>query len=138
MIVKLPNSNKRISIEKFSLGVNSTVKIIDDKRLDNENWYGAAVYLGYAATDNFALGLRGEYINDGADAIFDKSVLSTEVEGVSVFATTLSANIKIDKLTLIPEFRLDSASEDIFAKAGDTPSFTSASPTFIFAAIYGF
>jgi len=122
--------------DKFSLGLNSTVKIVDDGRADAENWYGAAVYLGYAVTDNFSIGLREEYINDGTTAIFDAS--SIEVNEVSVFATTLSANIKIDKLTLIPEFRLDSASENIFAEVGDTPSFSSTSPTFIFAAVYGF
>lgn len=124
--------------DKFSLGVNSTLKSISDEKSELGNWYGAAVYLGYAATDNFAIGLRGEYINDGVDAIFDKSVLANNVEEVSVFATTLSANIKIDNLTLIPEFRLDSASEDIFMQSGDTPTFVSASPTFIFAAVYGF
>jgi hypothetical protein len=124
--------------DKFSLGVNFTVKSIASEKSDAINWYGAAVYLGYQATNNFALGLRGEYINDGADAIFDRSILANNVDEVSVFATTLSANIKIDNLTLIPEFRLDSASEDIFEQSGDIPTFTSASPTFIFAAVYGF
>ncbi len=122
--------------DKFSLGLNSTLKSISEEKSDAVNWYGAAVYLGYEATDNFSLGMRGEYIHDGTTAIFDASPI--DVPEVSVFATTLSVNIKIDKLTLIPEFRLDSASENIFVQAGDTPGFSSVSPTFIFAAVYGF
>lgn len=128
--------------EKFTLGVNSTIKnITTDSRenIDDVSWFGGALYLGFAATDDVTIGLRTEYFNDGADAVFDKSTLAADVEKVSVLATTLSANIKIGNLTLIPEFRIDSASEDVFINlAGDTPEATSTSPSFIMAAVYGF
>lgn len=125
--------------DKFSLGVNSTIKSISDEKSNEGNWYGAALYLGYGATDNFALGLRGEYFQERAINTVDGIAIEVpDVPDVSIFATTLSANIKIDNLILIPEFRLDSASEDIFVEAGETPSFSSASPSFIFAAVYGF
>jgi hypothetical protein len=130
--------------DKFTLGVNSTVKNIateSTEDIDDVSWYGGALYLGFAATDNFTIGLRGEYFNDGADAVFDKSVLTEAVDEVSVFATTLSANIKIGELTLIPEFRLDSASADVFEVATDdgaAAEFSASSPRFIFAAVYGF
>ncbi len=130
--------------DKFTLGVNSTVKNIatDSKEnIEDVSWFGGALYLGFAASDNFTIGLRGEYFNDGADAVFDKSVLTEAVDEVSVFATTLSANIKIGELTLIPEFRLDSASADIFEVStdeGEAAEFSATSPRFIFAAVYGF
>ena len=130
--------------DKLTLGVNSTVKNIatdSNEDIDDVSWFGGALYLGFAATDNFTIGLRGEYFNDGADAVFDKSVLAEAVDEVSVFATTLSANIKIGELTLIPEFRLDSASADIFEVSTDegaAAEFSATSPRFIFAAVYGF
>lgn len=130
--------------DKFTLGVNSTVKNITtegNENKDDSSWYGGALYLGFAAADNFTIGLRSEYFNDGADAVFDKSVLTEVVDDVSVFATTLSANIKIGELTLIPEFRIDSASADVFevaTDAGEATEFSSISPSFVFAAVYGF
>jgi len=50
-----------------------------------------------------------------------------------VLAFTLSANYTVDNLTLIPEFRLDSASADVF----DTGSSSTLS-SFVLAAVYGF
>ena len=48
-------------------------------------------------------------------------------------AFTLSANYTVDNLTLIPEFRVDSASVDVF-DGGTSGSLTS----FVLAAVYGF
>lgn len=120
--------------DKLTLGVNSTVKALssDNESIEGTNWFGAALYLGYAVNDNFSLGLRGESFNDTDGVIFG-------VEDLSIFATTLSANIKIGELTLIPEFRLDSASEDIFEDVtGDVSASTGTDASFIFAAVYAF
>lgn len=57
-------------------------------------------------------------------------------KGGNIFATTVSANFKINSFLIIPELRLDNASESIFAdKSGAAKkSFTS----FLVAAVYAF
>lgn len=121
--------------EKFTLGINSTVKAIssDIEGAEDSSWFGAAAYLGLAATDNLSLGLRGEYFSDTEGAIFG-------IPDLTIFATTLSANITIGDLTVIPEFRLDSASNDalFLDVTGDTPAATSSDASFILAAVYSF
>ena len=63
---------------------------------------------------------RGEYFDD-------KTGLAI-AEGTSVIDVTLSANYTIDALTIIPEVRLDSFSED---EADGLSSF-------VLAVVYGF
>ena len=58
------------------------------------------------------------------------------VDGSKVFANTLSANFKIDNLTIIPEFRIDNASEEIFTKKDGAPTKTAANV--LLAAVYAF
>ena len=116
--------------DKFSLGVNATSKMINDEReTEDVSWYGAALYLGYQAKENVGLGLRAEYFSDADAAIFGTPDLS-------IVEVTLSANIVIDRLTLIPEFRIDSASSEFFTDANGNA--TNASPRVVFAAVYAF
>ncbi len=122
--------------EKMTLGINATVKNSqpDDDRLNEDaTWFGAAVYLGYTVSDNVTLGLRAESFNDNDGAIFG-------VPDLSIFATTLSANIVIGDLTIIPELRIDTASEDIFTDVTDAenPEATGISPSLLVAAVYAF
>lgn len=116
--------------EKLSLGVNSTIKSIDDDRdgASNTSWTGGALYLGYEVSEDFSLGLRGEYFSDVDGAIF-------EVADLNIIDVTASANITVDALTFIPEFRVDFASQDVFENADGA---TNVSPTFILAAVYSF
>lgn len=117
--------------DKFNLGLNSTIKSIvaDDEEKTTANWYGAAVYLDYALSENFTLGLRTEYFNDSSAAIFG-------VDDLSIIDVTLSGNIAIDALTIIPEIRIDSASSDIFTDADGAA--TGVSPSFLLAVVYEF
>jgi len=78
------------------IGVNATSA--------SDNFYGAAGYFQVAASDALKLGVRGEYFGDKG-----VGVLTTDE---SVFAATLSANYSVGPLTFIPEFRIDSFSED--------------------------
>ena len=133
--------------ESLYLGLNTTYNStavgqtadatgIIDADGESSDFYGIAAYLQYSASEAFALGLRGEYFgeaNFGAGAIgaYD------EAGDASVLALTLSGNIKIGGLTLIPEIRLDSASEDTtFLDSKLAPSGSLAS--FLVAAVYGF
>lgn len=118
--------------DKFSVGYNGTVQNYKPSSGSSASWWGSAVYLNVDPTSMFGLTLRGEYFDN------KKEVLS--LYGTSIFDATLSANIKIDNLTIIPEFRLDSAKDPIFYKKGDDPESPSGKSTgsFILAVTYHF
>ena len=65
-----------------------------------------------------------------------KYVFGIAPKGGNVFATTLSFNFKIDNLTIIPEFRMDSASEEIVTKSSGEG--TKSSSSVLLAAVYKF
>jgi hypothetical protein len=70
--------------------------------------------------------LRTEYIDDKDQYLGLKKV----------FAPTLSANFKIDNLTIIPELRFDNAGNKVFYKNSTTSTMSTAN--FIVAACYHF
>ncbi len=121
---------------KFSIGYNGTVNSTKTRSAgrfnDAKNWWGSALYLNLDPSSTFGLTLRGEYFSD-KDRL---KVYLPYAKGGTVFATTLSANIKVSSFTLIPEFRVDTASEDIFVKSNN--SGTSSAGSFLIAAIYTF
>ena len=122
--------------DKFNIGYNGTVnssKFRDNgKYTDSKSWWGSALYLNLDPTQNFGLSLRGEYFSDKKEL----KMFSGYVDGGSVFATTLSANFRIQSFIIIPEFRFDSASKSIFQnKDGDLKS---NAGSFLIAAVYAF
>src|SRR5215467_462839 len=85
---------------KFNVGYNGSVKSVKaDGKSESDSWWGSAVYLNYDPVSMFGLTLRGEYFDDekGVAGFYNK-----------IFDVTLSGNIRIDNLTIIPEFRVDS------------------------------
>ncbi|KAB1154978.1 outer membrane beta-barrel protein [Flavobacterium luteum] len=101
-------ASKKIN-DKFSLGFNGTYRMLTDdvdSKLD-ANWYSLVGYASYAPKANLSLAYRLEYFNR------DK-VLTETPDGISILANTLSLNYKVGNLTIIPEVRLDSASENQF------------------------
>jgi hypothetical protein len=120
--------------DKFSVGYNGTVQNVKGKgKSSGDSWWGSAVYLNVDPSKVFGVTLRGEYFDDKKGA----SVFSG-VTGIptSVFAATLSGNIRIENLTIIPEFRLDNAKDAIFVKnSGEAVKSTG---TFILAATWHF
>lgn len=121
--------------DKFSIGYNGTVqsrKGINGtgKYEDGNSWWGSAVYLNIDPTSTFGLTFRGEYFSD------KKDVLGMGFNS-SLFVPTLSANIKIGGLTIIPELRLDSSSdEELFVKRDGSGS--KSTLTGLLAAVYKF
>ncbi|MEA3427235.1 MAG: porin [Bacteroidota bacterium] len=96
---------------------------------ENSSWKSHALYLNYDPLKNFGLTLRGDY--------FDDRKLAPLLGGArKVFATTLSGNIRIDNLTIIPELRLDNANGDAFTKGNGTAGKNTSG--FILAAVYRF
>jgi hypothetical protein len=105
--------------DKFNIGFNATVNSTQywdgAKNIDGQSWWGSALYLNLDPKPWFGLTLRGEYFNDDNQL----KMFSLTPAGGSIFATTLSANIKAGGFIFIPEFRIDNASEAIFTdKAG--------------------
>jgi hypothetical protein len=132
--------------EKFYLGLNGSMQSvatgeefigegsIEDSEGDASSFFGVAVYPKLTLSESFALGLRAEYfgVKEGHLEIFG---LDDEGAG-SVTALTLSGNYKVGGLTLIPEIRIDSTSEDSFLDADN--EFTNSMTSLLLAAVYKF
>ncbi len=109
--------------DTFFLGINAAYA--DN---DGNGFAGAALYPQITTSENFSLGLRGEYFTTHSDGGTDDP---------SVFAATLTGSYTIENFILKPEIRLDSWSND-------TPYFdndgvaTKSLSNFLIAAIYSF
>ena len=115
---------------KWSLGLNASEKMLVLPESNRSiNWKAAALYANYSFSDLFALSFRGEVFDDSDAVIFG-------IAGNQVTEFTLAGNIRVDGFTLIPEIRLDSATEPTFndGKDGLTKSVVSA----LIAAVYKF
>jgi Putative beta-barrel porin-2, OmpL-like. bbp2 len=130
--------------DKFSVGVNGTVQSLKQKGVngkygDTESWWGTALYLNVDPQPWFGLTLRGEYFDDKkfltAATVNPLSTTGVRLGG-NIFETTLSANFKIDNLTILPEFRYESASKNLFVK--DDGTGTKSTASVLLAAIYKF
>lgn len=130
--------------ETLFFGLNTTINtsspgdIVDDGglELDNAGFYGVAGYLQLSPSETFGIGLRGEYFAEFGGGVGAIGALDTNGDG-SVFDFTLSSNINVGGgLTLIPEFRIDIASEEPFENIDLEAQNTLAS--FLLAAVYSF
>jgi hypothetical protein len=118
--------------DKFSIGYNGTVqrrtgRELNGKYENGNSWWGSAAYLNIDPTSSFGLTFRGEYLSDKKDVLGFNS---------SIFAPTLSLNFKVGGLTIIPELRLDSSSEEIFEKRDGSTTKSTASA--LMAVVYKF
>jgi hypothetical protein len=132
--------------EKFYLGLNTTYQTVaageafiaegdlQDSGGDASTFMGFALYPKITLSETFALGLRGEYlgVTNGHLGIFG---LDADNKG-SVMEFTLSGNYKVGGLTFIPEFRIDTTSEDSFLDADGNA--TNMMPSLNLAAVYKF
>jgi Putative beta-barrel porin-2, OmpL-like. bbp2 len=118
---------------KFSVGYNGTIQMTKPEGLSTGTWWGSAVYLNLDPTTKFGITLRAEYF-DNKDSVVGAG---TPLAGTNVFDVTLSPNIRIGNLTIIPELRLDAAKDDIFEKSDGITGIKST-VTGILAATYHF
>lgn len=93
------------------------------------SWKSHAVYLNYDPVSTLGFTLRQDY--------FDDRKFTPIGLGGKIMATTLSANIKADNLTIIPEFRVDHSNGTVFFKGSSTVA-TKTVASFILAAVYRF
>lgn len=115
--------------DQFALGYNGTTRTLRYDKDPKQSFWGSALYVNYDPSSTLGLTLRGELFDDKKDGT--DGYIST-----SVFATTLSANVKIGGLTIIPEFRLDSAKDPMFVKNSGVGTKSSAS--FLLAGVFSF
>lgn len=115
-------------LENTRLGLN----VADFNAPHNAGGYaGGAIYVQQGLSNVVSLGLRGEYFNR-------KNYMEEEVsiEGTDVLSLTLSGNIKAGPLTIIPEFRFDEGSHDVFYNSSLSP--VKSASQFLIAAVYSF
>ncbi|WP_075343681.1 outer membrane beta-barrel protein [Tenacibaculum agarivorans] len=112
--------------DEFFLGINAAYA--DN---DGAGFYGAALYPQVALSDDFKLGLRGEFFSELGDNNFFAAS-----EDDSVLGLTLTGSYSVENLTIKPEIRLDSNSEEVFPDNDGLPTSTLAA--FTLGAIYSF
>ncbi len=108
------------------LGINAT--------FNKDLFSGAALYLQQSFSDDFSIGIRGEWFNDVDDVVLGFDPNADE----SVIDITLSANYTVGKLTFIPEFRIDTFSEDSVVPDLNETDTQGALASFLVAAVYAF
>jgi len=122
--------------DMFSVGYNGTVSAMKawdgSKNVDSKTWWGSALYLNLDPKSWLGLTLRGEYFSDKNQL----KLFAMAPEGGNVFATTLSANFKVDGFIFIPEFRFENANKNIFVDKNGNP--TKSAANFLMAAVYYF
>lgn len=122
--------------KKVGIGYNGTAANVRKwdgvKNMTGDCWWGSALYVSVDPKDWFGLTLRGEYFSDEKQV----KVFGGAAQGGNIFATTLSANFKVSSLVIIPEFRIDKSSSDIFTDKDGGPSSKAAS--FLVALVYAF
>ncbi|TLP80449.1 outer membrane beta-barrel protein [Maribacter sp. ACAM166] len=110
--------------ENLFLGINGAYA--DN---DGEGFSGAALYPQYSTSDEFTIGLRGEYFSTRSDAISDNP---------SVLALTLTGSYTVENLIIKPEIRLDSWGSDFEPYFNADGAATKSLSSFLIAAIYSF
>ncbi|MEP3838856.1 MAG: outer membrane beta-barrel protein [Algibacter sp.] len=117
--------------DSFFLGINAAHLTVED---DGGTFTGVALYPQLATSDAFSVGLRAEYFSETE---FFGAIGTSDADGEnSVFAVTLTGSYSVENLTIKPELRLDSASEESFIDNDLAASKSLGS--FVLAAIYSF
>lgn len=125
--------------DKFNIGYNATyqhTKTVTDDAIKSdkaaEGWWGSALYLNLDASEKTGFTLRSEIFSDKKQLV----AMAYAPVGASIFANTLSCNLKAGPLTIIPEIRLETSGQNVFVnkKGGSTSSSSSA----LVAVVYSF
>lgn len=114
--------NDQISIG-FNGTVNSTTLKSGGKYGDASTWSGAALYLNLDPWEKIGFTQRFEVFSDRNQL----SGLSTSAYGGTIYANTISVNIKAGPLVIVPEYRIDNCSSKVFHdKKGSETNFESS------------
>lgn len=110
--------------DDFYLGINGAYQTSDDA-----GFYGLALYPQLDTSDAFSIGLRGEIFGFHDNEVDDLP---------SVFAATLTGSYTLENLTIKPEVRLDSWSNDLEPYLDSDGEASNSLAAFTLAAIYSF
>jgi hypothetical protein len=122
--------------DKFSVGYNGTIFRVNAPTFaralkdETQDWWASAIYLNVDPSSLFGLTLRSEYFNDQSQ--LGPTAFATQ--GANIWANTISANFRIQGLTIIPEFRFETASKEVFLDKESNAKKGYAS--FLVAAVY--
>jgi len=120
--------------EKLFLGINATTTEL----AADASFSGVALYPQYTLSDSFSLGIRGEIFsetNGGAGALYS-GALSGSSEDADNTSFTITGSYTKGNFILKPEFRIDTASANIYSK--NATDFSDNLASFVVAAIYAF
>jgi hypothetical protein len=127
--IKLNAHVADFGIEDATVGQTWTTDQVTAVGLGAEGFTSISAYPQIKSSDNMSWGLRLEYM------MFDGEK-DTLAEDLTVFTPTLTARYSVGDLTIIPELRLDSASEDVFSDNDGDP--VGGLTAFNLAAVYTF
>lgn len=77
-----------------------------------KSWWGSALYFNYDPKDIIGFTLRTEYFSDKNSLV----LFGAYPNGGNILAATLSANIKKNALTIIPEVRFEKSNQPLYLK----------------------
>ncbi|MDO7616233.1 MAG: porin [Flavobacteriaceae bacterium] len=120
--------------DSFFLGVNATSTDL----AGDAGFSGIALYPQLALSESFSIGLRGEVFseNDGGAAALYSGELTTSSEDADNTSFTITGSYTNGNFILKPEFRIDTASANIYSK--NATDFSDNLASFVIAAIYSF
>jgi hypothetical protein len=120
--------------DSFFLGVNATSTDL----AGDVGFSGIALYPQLALSESFSVGLRGEIFNetDGGAAALYSGELATSSEDADNTSFTITGSYTNGNFILKPEFRIDTASANIYSK--NATDFSDNLASFVVAAIYSF
>ncbi|HAK11669.1 MAG TPA: porin [Chitinophagaceae bacterium] len=123
---------------KWSLGYNGTSTYISAYDASKntwsaaDKWWGSALYLNFDPSATTGITLRSEYFSDQKGLAVMSSLTPN---GGHIFANTLSANFKLNNITIIPELRLENSSQAIYQLNSVSKK---SSASLLLAAVYRF
>lgn len=109
--------------EDFFLGINAAYA--DN---DGAGFSGVALYPQYATSDDFSIGLRGEYFAIDLD--------DPAIDNPNVLGLTLTGSYTVENLTIKPEIRLDSWGSDVEPYFDADGAASKSLSSFLVAAVY--
>ena len=120
--------------DSFFLGVNATSTDLGG----DAGFSGIALYPQVALSESFSVGLRGEIFSEtdgGVGALYSGS-LDGSTEDADNTSITITGSYTSENFILKPEFRIDTASANIYSK--NATDFSDNLASFVVAAIYSF
>lgn len=102
--------------DQFNVGLNTTTTSVGLLNSSNtydkaKSWWGTAAYLNFDPVKNLGFTLRSELFDDE----FQLAAMGIAPYGATVFANTISANVKVGPIMIIPEVRVESATNNIYS-----------------------